>query len=165
VSKAKNRANLINRAIVGVKMSDVTTAQLPAHLLAPYVAAAAREVLAGERLSDPAADAVKEAAEQLRVERIAVEGGSPADLERAAALVRAGGNSLHLASLALAAGERPTSRSARPDEQVARAAQRLDEIIGDLDRLLDGDKKAAARLDDLFETIVERSLAPATVPA
>jgi hypothetical protein len=134
--------------------------QLPPHLLAPEVAAAARDVLDREELSDVSRDAIAEAKQQLAVERDAIKSGLPAHhVEEPSMLAQSGGSSLHLAALALALSS-VDGRGGTAQEQIELATGRLDEIIGDLDRLKDGDTDAAERVDQLFDAIVEHVLAP-----
>jgi hypothetical protein len=136
--------------------------QLPPHLLAPEVAAAARDVVGGHEFDPIGLRAIQEAREQLKVERDAIEAGSPAALDRAAlstALAQSGGSSLHLAALALNAGRRPRQRLT-PQAQIEYATSRLDEIIADLEEVENRDRGAAERIDELFDTIGERVLAP-----
>ncbi|MBA2593182.1 MAG: hypothetical protein M3495_09900 [Pseudomonadota bacterium] len=139
------------------------THQLPPHLLAPYVAAGAREVLDGHPLSDRSKRAVEEAVLQLRVERAVIErSGSAANVERVAALATASNNSLQLAVLALeaesASGVGPP---ASPQKQLERSPARLDELIRDLEGLAQEDPEAAGSVTRSFGAIVNRLFAGA----
>ena len=139
------------------------TYQLPPHLLAPYVAAGAREVLDGHPLSDRSKRAVEEAVLQLRVERAVIErSGSAANVERVAALATASNNSLQLAVLALeaesASGVGPP---ASPQKQLERSPARLDELIRDLEGLAQEDPEAAGSVTRSFGAIVNRLFAGA----
>lgn len=140
------------------------TYQLPPHLLAPYVAAGAREVLDGHPLSDRSKRAVEEAVLQLRVERAVIErsGSAANDVERVAALATASNNSLQLAVLALeaesASGVGPP---ASPQKQMERSPARLDELIRDLEGLAQEDPEAAGSVTRSFGAIVNRLFAGA----
>lgn len=135
--------------------------QLPPHLLAPEVAAAARDVLAGEDLTPISLAAIDEAQQQLVVERAAIEAGMPGHQEPSAALAQSGQSSLHLAALALKVSA-VDARGASAEEQIERATSRLNEIVADLEGVKAGDIEAADRVDQLFDAVVEHVLAPTT---
>src|SRR5205823_4726458 len=61
---------------IGDPMATMASRQLPAHLLAPYVAAAARCVLDREQLDDVSKQAIAEAQLQLTAEESALRGSS-----------------------------------------------------------------------------------------
>ena len=136
--------------------------RLPVHLLAPYVAAGAREVLAGKELSSWLEDAIKDAEYQLDVERIAIQGRGVSKERRAAALVAAGGASLELAGLALEASGGLEDRPTAPADQIDDAAERLGQIVSELENVRSGNKVAAAEVSRIFGVIVDRVLSRST---
>jgi hypothetical protein len=142
--------------------NELVPRQLPPHVVAPEVAASARDVIAGRELTEIGLLAINEAKLQLEVERDAIRGTtSRRRLDHVAALAQSDGNSLQLAALAL----EHVSHSRTSKEPVDQASSRLDEIVCDLDLLQGGDLEAARRIDAVFDAIVERVLAPAATYA
>jgi hypothetical protein len=133
--------------------------QLPPHVLAPEVAASARDVIAGRDLTRVGRVALEEARLQLEVERSAIR---DARFDRIAALAESQGSSLHLAALALQQLPRP-EEPLRRDAQLEFATEQLDRVVADLNALEARDLGAARRVNELFDGIVERVLAPTGV--
>lgn len=136
--------------------------QLPPHVLAPEVAASARDVIDGRELTPVGRMAIEEAWLQLEVERAAIGQSATARFDRVAALAQSGGSSLQLAALALEQGTSAGERRSY-EAQVEYATRRLDDVAADLHRLNEGDVEAAKRIDTLFDVIIERVLAPAGI--
>ena len=134
--------------------------QLPPHVVAPEVAAGARDVVAGRPLTSVGRKTIEEARLQLEVERDAIRQSSASRFDRVTALAQSGGSSLQLATLALEQSDDGREFNTY-EERIDYATTRLDEIASDLARLEDNDVVAAGRIDVLFDEIVERVLAPA----
>lgn len=135
--------------------------QLPAHILAPYVAAAAGEVEQGDQLDPLSERALNEAVIVLSAERATLRGEDrPTHSDNGSALATPTGNSLQIATLLLDAWAQeqhsrgPTSYR----EAVDMDAAALDELIQLIERTLHGDRDAAGRLKIMFGHVVDRVL-------
>lgn len=131
--------------------------QAPTDLLAPYVVAAARQVLDGRDLSDRSRWAVDDARAQLQDSKQAIDGGSHASpaAGRAALVAASTGSSLELATLALASRLDPQP-PASIEEHEEKASAVIGRLLNDLDQLLEGDVTAAAEVRDVFQSIIGR---------
>lgn len=138
---------------------SVLRSRIPAHLLVPYVAAAAREVASGLPLSPRSIWAVEDAHAQLdeQYQALTGEGYSPGHGGSVALMAASGDDSLEFASLVLER-ERGGSAASLADHE-AQASSTLQSLVADLGRLLDGDQDSAKRTSETFDAIVAK-LAP-----
>ena len=132
--------------------------QVQTPLLAPYVAAAARQVIDGRPLTARSIWALELAKAQLENSRDAINGVGHGELSdgRAALVAASGGSSLELATLALSvrAGP-PVPVSVEGHEEWASAA--LGELAASIDSVLDRQDQASAKsVQEVFDAIVEQ---------
>jgi hypothetical protein len=132
-------------------------------LLAPYVSAAAHQILNGEPLTPRSRWALESAIDQLTAQCEARTNAETDDWRGAAALAAAvEGRSNQLADLALSVG-----RDGGADTDRDQVAGELTEVIDDLQSLAygEGDRSVAARhVSCRFDAIVERLLEPNPAP-
>lgn len=133
-------------------------ANLTAHLLVPYVAAGAREVLDKGELSARSVWAIEDARAQLERQRAALTGDSYAGrsgIGPAALMATAGHETLDFSAMVLKqVVDKPVITSVEARE--AEAAVALEELVADLDALLAADKSAAERTQATYDGIVSR---------
>lgn len=132
---------------------------MQAHLLVPYAAAAAREVLDGQELSGRSRWAVEDAIARLCAQRDVIDaGGHPDETSARVALMSpSGGSSVQFAELVLQSSRTVQLESgATLEEHERRSSERLGQLIDALERLLEGDAEAGRRVDDVFRAIITR---------
>lgn len=132
-------------------MDEEDRNSLPAHLLGPYVAAAAHEAANGRPLRSRDLMALRVAVVQVEAELAALEGMKPPQLTASrAALVAPAGPSLEFASLALSA-----TADRWPGEGLFDRVVRLQRLVDLVKATEAGDPEAAAEVAEVFDVIVE----------
>lgn len=130
---------------------------MPPHLLAPYVVAAATEVLDHGSLSETSARIIDEAIIQLEQEMLVLNGArAAAPRGETATLARPSQASLRLAALVLSNdGSEPRAFGSPRDEMLG-GSGRLQRVLDCLKALLRGDRAAAGETVALFDRVIEQ---------
>jgi hypothetical protein len=139
-----------------ITSGGIASRQLPANLLAPYIAAAAQSVLDAAPQSEAYERAVSEARAQLVAEKAAMEGEVEPTLVSSAALSSPSLKTRKFASVVLAASGYSDAENAKPSEIHQSRIEQLARTIALLDALQEHDEAAAARLVEIFDRAVDK---------